>query len=95
MADPVSWFLVERGWDVVGIDNAKLGHVEDVVGDSGKDIFNGLAVTAGLFRATKYVPAERVAEIVEGRVRLDLDADTFKRLDDHGDVPPSAEIRAD
>lgn len=95
MADPVAWLVIERGWQVVGIDQSKLGHVEEVMGDSGKDIFNGLAVTAGLFRATKYVPSERVVEIVEGSIRLDLDADTFAKLDEHGDVPPSTEIRAD
>lgn len=93
--DPVSWFVIERGWEVVDRDGKQLGHVEEVVGDSGKDIFNGLAVTAGLFRSTKYVPSERVAEIVDGRVQLTLSGDEFKRLDDHGDVPPSAEIRAD
>ena len=87
MADPVSWLVVEPGWDVCGSDGAELGTIESVVADEGKDIFNGLAVTAGLFRATKYVPAEEVAEIVEGRVTLTLDADAFARLGDYGDLP--------
>ena len=83
MADPVSYLLVERGWEVVAKDGSHLGHIEEVVADEGKDIFNGVVVTAGLFRATKYVPSERVAEIVEGRVALDLDGDAFAQLDEH------------
>jgi hypothetical protein len=69
--------------------------VHEVVGDTDKDIFNGLAVSPGFLRAARYVPAERVRTIVEGRIELDLDRDEFNRLDEHGDVPPSAEIRPD
>ena len=93
--DPVSWLVVEPGWEVVGGDGENLGTVREVVGDSGKDIFNGLAVSPGLLKSSKYVPAERVRNIVEGRVELDLSADEFDRLGDHGEQPPSAEIRAD
>ncbi|HWH06259.1 MAG TPA: hypothetical protein VNT23_07470 [Gaiellaceae bacterium] len=52
-------------------------------------------MAAGFLRASRYVPAERVTAITEGRVELDLDEAAFDALDDHGDVPPSAEIRAD
>ena len=95
MSDPVSWLVIEKGWDVVGSDGEKLGTINEVVGDTGKDIFNGLAVSPGLLRTARYVPAERVGTIIEGRVQLDFDAQTFDELDEHGDVPPSAEIRAD
>jgi hypothetical protein len=94
MADPVSWLVVEPGWDVVGRDGEEIGQVEEIVGDTGEDIFNGLSVSSGLLGRPKYVPAERVAEIVEGEVRLDLSADDVKQLDDHGQQPPSAEFRA-
>ena len=87
MADPVSWLMIERGWHVHGSDDEHLGRVEEVMGDTVKDIFNGLAVTAGLFRATKYVEAERISEIVENRITLDLGAEEFKQLLDHGDLP--------
>jgi uncharacterized protein YrrD len=87
--DPVSYLLIERGWHVHGRDGEHLGHVEEVLADESKDIFSGLVVTAGLFRGTKFVPAERVAEIVEGQVTLDLDGDEFKALDEHG-APKSA-----
>lgn len=95
MNDPVSWLLIEKGWDVVGSDGEGLGKVHEVVGDTNKDIFNGLAVTPGLLRKPRYLPAERVGTITEGRIVVDLDAEAFDRLDEHGDVPPSEEIRPD
>jgi hypothetical protein len=93
--DPVSWFVIEPGWDVVGREGEKLGTVHEVIGDTGEDIFNGLAVSPGLLKSSKYVPAERVATIVDGRVELDLTAQQFDRLGEHDEQPPSAEIRAD
>ena len=95
MSDPVSWLLVEKGWHVVGVDGTRLGNVSEVIGDSGKDIFNGLAVTPGLLRKARYVAAERVRTIVEGRVEVDLDQRGFDLLDEHGDVPPSVDVRPD
>ena len=94
-ADPVSWLVIERGWDVVARDGSALGTVHEVIGDTGKDIFNGLAVSPGLLKGSRYVASERVAEIVAGEVRLDLDAEEFERLEEAGPTPPSAEIRAD
>ena len=44
MAEPVSWFLVEKHWKVVGADGEEIGKVEEVVGDSSADIFSGLTV---------------------------------------------------
>lgn len=93
--DPVSWFVVDKGWAVAGRDGRELGTVHEVVGDTDEDIFNGLAVSPGFLRSVRYVPAERVARIVEGRVELDLDRAEFDRLGEHGDIPPSTEIRPD
>ena len=95
MADPVSWKVVERGWDVVGADGGELGSVHEVVGDANADIFNGLHVSPGVLRHSRYVPSERVAAIYEGRVELDLDEDAFDRLSQADPAPPSAEVRAD
>jgi uncharacterized protein YrrD len=95
MADPVSWLVIEKGWRVVGRNGAELGTVDEVIGDSDSDIFNGLAVSAGLLGRPRYVPAERVREIVEGRVTLDLDESTFRMLAGHDRPPPSERIRAD
>lgn len=93
--DPVSWLLIEKGWRVVGRDGGDLGSVDAVVGDTGQDIFNGLAVSPGFLRHARYVPAERVTSITERRVVVDLDESAFGRLDEHGTMPTSAEIRSD
>lgn len=90
---PVSWLVVEPGWTVVAADGKEVGTVEEIVGDTGEDIFNGLAVSTGLLAKPKYVPAERVAGITEGRVELDVPADAIDHLDDHDQQPPSAEFR--
>jgi hypothetical protein len=94
VADPVSWLVVEPGWAVVGSDGTEVGKVEEIIGDSGEDIFNGLSVSTGVLAKPKYVPAERVTEIFEGEVRLDLPAETIEQLDDHEQQPPSAQFRA-
>ena len=67
--------------------------MHEVVGDTDKDIFNGLAVSPGLCAPRATSPPSASATIVEGRVELDLDHDEFDRLDEHGEMPPSAEIR--
>ena len=45
MSNRVSWFVIEPGWQVVDTDGREIGKVEEVVGDTGEDIFNGLAVS--------------------------------------------------
>jgi hypothetical protein len=95
VADPVSWFLIEQGWQVVGSDGHELGKVEETVGDSSLDIFDGLTVGTGLLSKPRYVPAEQVDEIVEGTVTLSIGKDEFERLGGHEQPPPSATIRPD
>ena len=70
MSDPVSWLVIEPGWEVVGADGARVGKVHEVLGDPEADIFDGLQVSAGVLGETRYVPAEEVGEITEGRVQL-------------------------
>lgn len=82
MADPVAWSMIEHGWKVVGRDGEELGSVHEVLGDEDVDIFNGLTIHHGLLRKPRYVPAERVAEIVEGQIRLDLDQAELDALDE-------------
>lgn len=94
-ADPVSWTVIEEGWDVAASDGETVGTVHEVVGDANIDIFTGLAVSPGVLRSSRFVPSERVREIVDGRVTLDLGADAFERLDEYTGAPASAEIRAD
>ena len=64
MADPVSWFLIEPGWEVVGANGERIGKVDEVLGDHESDIWDGLTVDG------KYVPAEQVTSIVEDRITL-------------------------
>jgi uncharacterized protein YrrD len=92
--DPVSWLLIEPGWTVVARDGTEVGKVEEIVGDTGEDIFNGLSVSTGLLGKPKYVPSERVQAITEGRVELDLSAQDIEALDDHDLQPPSGQFRA-
>lgn len=95
MGDPVSWLVIERGWQVVDANGEAVGEVEEIVGDTGKDIFSGLSVSTGLLRPAKYVPSEVVGTIEEGRVHLTIDADAFKHLDARDEPPPSEQFRAD
>jgi len=79
--DPVSWLLVEAGWTVLDREGNAVGTVAQVLGDSVMDIFAGLSVATGVLGKRLYVPSERIAEIVEGEVRLDLSREEFDRLD--------------
>jgi hypothetical protein len=88
--DPVSWFLIERGWKVAGSDGSELGTVEEALGDENADIFDGLAVATGVLAKPRYVPAELVGVIVEGEVHLTIDEARFEGLDEYDGAPPSA-----
>ena len=83
MSDPVSWLVIEEGWKVVDAQGEDIGQVEEVVGDTANDIFNGLAVSTGLLGKPRYVPAEQVGEITDGQVQLTLSAEHVERLDEH------------
>ena len=90
--DPVSWFLIEPGWKVFDAQGDEIGRVEEVIGDSGADIFNGLAVSTSLLSHARYVPSESVTQITEGRIHLDLSHDDVKELEKHEQPPVSEEI---
>jgi len=74
MADPVSWFLIEPGWQVVDAAGAEIGTVAEVRGDESQDIFDGLIVALSVLDK-KYVPSEQVGPITEGRIELTMGAD--------------------
>jgi hypothetical protein len=86
MTVPVSWFVIGRGWPVHARDGTQVGRVEEVLGEQEEDIFNGLVLATGFF-ARRYVPAERVRGIVQGRIDLDLTTGEVEELDDR---PPTA-----
>ena len=92
MADPVSWFVIEPGWKVVDANGADVGTVEEVVGDSSDDIFNGLSIATTLLGQPRYVPAEQVRTIVEGSVELALTKEQIAHLDEFEEPATTAEI---
>lgn len=83
MGDPVSWLVIEKGWAVISADGERVGDVHEVVGDTANDIFSGLAVSTGLLKPTKYVPAEAVGPIEEDLVQLTISAEEFGHLGEH------------
>jgi hypothetical protein len=90
--DPVSWFLIEPGWKVVDAGGQEVGSVDEVVGDSSDDIFNGLSVSTGLISRPLYVPSEQVGLITQGLVQLRLTKDQVDHLGEFEEPPTSAEI---
>ena len=78
MGDPVSWLMITPGWKVYASDGTELGSVDEVAGDENADIFDGLAVATSALDKPKYVPAERVTTITEGRVNLSLSQAEFE-----------------
>jgi hypothetical protein len=73
MADPVSWFLIEPGWEVADAAGIDVGTVAEVRGDENEDIFDGLVVATSAVDK-KYVPSEQVGPITEGRIELTVSA---------------------
>jgi len=95
MSDPVSWFLIEPGWKVYDAAGEEIGSVDEVVGDSGDDIFNGLSISTSLLGRPKYVPSEQVAAITEGRIELAISKDQVEGLGEFEEPPTTAEILPD
>jgi uncharacterized protein YrrD len=92
MADPVSWFLVQHGWSVYDAEGEEIGHVGEVTGDENHDIFDGLTIHGGLLSKEKYVPAEHVASISDGEVRLSLTHAEVETLQDFTEPPAEEQI---
>jgi len=92
MADPVSWLLIEAGWKVLAADGTEVGEVDEVVGDSNADIFDGLAIATSRFGKPRYVPSEQVDEITEGMVRLSLTTAQVEQLGEYLEPATSAQI---
>jgi hypothetical protein len=80
MPDPVAWTEIEPGWQVVDVDGHDVGRVSELRGDTDLDIFDGLTVTKGILSRDKYVPAEQVAGIVVGEVRVAISREQIEAL---------------
>ena len=95
MSDPVSWFLIEPGWKVMDASGEEIGSVDEIVGDSSDDIFNGLSVSTSLLGRPRYIPSEQVGSITEGRVQLTIGKEQVDKLSEYEEAPTSAEILPD
>jgi hypothetical protein len=93
--DPVSWFVIEPGWKVIDAQGQEVGSVDEVVGDSSDDIFNGLSISTSLLGRPRYVPSEQVGTITQGHVHLKLTKDQIGRLGEFEEPPTTAEILPD
>jgi hypothetical protein len=95
MGDPVSWLMIRPGWKVYASDGTEVGAVDEVTGDDSTDIFDGLAVATSALAKPKYVPAESVGPITEGRVELTLTKEQVDGLGEFLEPATSAEIEPD
>jgi hypothetical protein len=91
----LSWLVIEPGWAVVATDGSEVGYVEQIVGDSGEDIFDGLSISTSIFDEPRYVPSEKVGRIFEGRVELTVASNDIEALAEFLEPPPSLDIDAD
>jgi uncharacterized protein YrrD len=82
MPDPVAWKAVEKGWKVYDREGEEVGTVEEIAGDEGADIFDGFGIKTGTLSAVKYVPAEIVASIAVGEIRLTISGTEVAPLED-------------
>jgi hypothetical protein len=87
--------MIRPGWKVYAADGAEVGEVDEVAGDDNQDIFNGLAIATSALGRPKYVPAERVTTITEGRVDLSLTRDEVEGAGEFLEPATSAEIEPD
>ncbi len=87
--------MIRAGWKVVAADGSEVGEVDEVAGDDTEDIFDGLAIATSSFGKPRYVPAEQVAGISQGVVRLSLTREQAGQLDEYLEPATSAEIEPD
>ena len=84
--------MIRPGWKVYASDGTEVGQVDEVAGDENVDIFDGLAVAVSALGKPKYVPAESVTTITEGRVNLSLSSADFAETSEFLEPATSAEI---
>jgi len=95
MPDPNSWLMIRPGWKVYAADGAEVGAIDEVAGDDGHDIFDGLAIATSAFGKPRYVPSEQVGQILEGEVHLTLTHAQVDALGEYLEPATTAEIEPD
>lgn len=84
--------MIRPGWKVYASDGSAVGSVDEVAGDENADIFDGLAVAASALGKPRYVPAESVTTITEGRVDVSLTSAEFGEASEFLEPATSAQI---
>jgi hypothetical protein len=84
--------MIRPGWKVYASDGAEVGQIDEVAGDENVDIFDGLAVAASALAKPKYVSAESVTTITEGRVNLSISQAEFEGASEFLEPATSEEI---
>jgi Uncharacterized protein conserved in bacteria (DUF2171) len=87
--------MIRPGWKVYASDGTEVGAVDEVTGDDGADIFDGLAVATSALGQPKYFPAEQIARITEGRIDLSLPREQVEGADAFLEPATSAVIEPD
>ena len=87
--------MIRPGWKVYASDGTEVGAVDEVTGDDGADIFDGLAIARSALAKPTYVPAESVGPITEGRVELTLTKEQVDGLGEFLEPATSAQIEPD
>lgn len=77
---PIAWLALEVGTPIFTTDGEQVGKVANVVADREKDIFSGLTFKPGLLDSRVFVPADKVAEITEGAVKISMSAADVDKL---------------
>ena len=90
MAEPVAWKVIERGWAVFDSAGERVGTIDQIVGDTEADIFDGVAIDDSVFGPKKYVPSEDVERIEDGAVYLNIPGDRIATLEDMRAAPEEA-----
>jgi hypothetical protein len=87
--------MIRPGWKVYASDGTEVGAVDEVTGDDGADIFDGLAIARSALAKPTYVPAESVGPITEGRIELTLTMEQVDALGEFLEPATSAQIEPD
>jgi hypothetical protein len=95
VSERVSWLEVKPGWRVLGADGSRVGEVDEVVGDEGRDIFDGLSIATSALGQPAYATAEQVANIEDGVVHLTLSGEQAHQLARYLQPATSLEIEPD
>jgi len=73
--DDVSWRVIDAGMPVRASDGTVVGHVTHVLGDSERDIFDGVGFRKALFSRHRMAPFSMISRITNRAVYLNVTAD--------------------